>query len=124
MGNIYTQLKSATTPLMGKFKNPTQATWERVTRTPDGGGGSTNSWASQGSLNIIMLPASGSEPFVAERLQTEVTHRAYLLYDDASTITTKDRIVFEGRYFNIIEFIDIAEGQMWIKAGLKEGVAT
>tara|TARA_R100001244_G_scaffold43202_2_gene38781 strand:- start:385 stop:714 length:330 start_codon:yes stop_codon:yes gene_type:complete len=109
---------------MAKFKNPTQATWERVAKVSDGGGGNTLTWNSQASINIIIIPKSGSETFKSERLQTQVTHVIYMLYDDASTITTKDRIVFESRYFNILEDIDIVEGQMWIKAMCKEGVAS
>ena len=123
MANIYEKLKAGTTPLMAKFKNPTQATWERYTRTPDGGGGFTKAWVSQGAINIILLPASSAERMQADRLQTEITHIAYFLYDDASTITTKDRIVFDSRNFNVVEFLSIAEGDMWVKARMMEGVA-
>lgn len=120
---IYTKVKAGTTKLMNMFKNPTQATWERMTRTPDSGGGYTETWASQGSINVVILPKSGNEVLQADRLQSEVTHVIYLLWDDANTITTKDRIVFQSRYFNIIDFLDIAEGEAWIKAMCKEGVA-
>lgn len=124
MATIYDQLKAATTPLMGKFKNPIQATWEMATRTPDGGGGVDVTWVEQASLNIIILPATGAEKLEAERLETQVSHKLFLLFDDASLINTKDRIIFKGRTFNIVSFLDIAEGVMWIKCMCMEGVAT
>jgi len=131
MANIYEKLKAATTPLMEKFKNPVQATWERVSRVADGGGGFTETWASQGSLNIIILPKSSatpsqsSQPLKADRLQSEIAQIIYILYDDALALTAKDRIVFKTRAFNIMgDPQNIAESDMWVKFTCKEGVAT
>lgn len=125
MANFYERLKAATTPLMGRFKNPKgPATYERYVQVSDGGGGFETTWASQGSFEAIVLPASGTEQVEAQRLETQVSHKILALYDEASGVTSKDRILFDGRYFNV-EFVgNIAEGDMWIKFMCMEGVAT
>ncbi len=128
---IYDQLKTATTPLMAKFKNPTQGLWQISTRTSQGGGTYSREWSAGTPVNIIILPKSSAtptqsiEPLKSDRLQSEIAQIIYVLYDDAPTITAKDRIVFDGRAFNIMgKPQNIAEGNMWIKLTCKEGVAT
>lgn len=124
MANIYERLKAATTPLMDKFKNSKgPATYERKQRTADGQGGYEIAWVSQGSFEAVVLPARGTEQFEAQRLETQVTHKILALYDEASGVTSEDKIVFDGREFNV-EFVgNIAEGDMWIKFMCMEGVA-
>ena len=125
MPNIYDSLKAATTPLMGRFKNPKGvATWERYTDTPNGSGGFSTSWATQGTFNIIIIPASAEEKIEAQRINTQVSHKILALYDDAVGITSKDRLSFDGRFFNVEYPLDIAEGEMWYKMMCMEGVAT
>ncbi len=128
---IYDQLKTATTPLMAKFKNPTQGLWQVPTLAPAGGGTQSKTWSAGTLVNIIILPKSSAtpsqsmEPLKADRLQSEIAQIIYVLYDDASAITAKDRIVFDGKAFNIMGIPqNIAEGNMWIKLTCKEGVAT
>ncbi len=122
---IYDQLKTATTPLMAKFKNPIQGLWQVSTRTDQGGGTYSRAWSAGTAVNIIILPKSPMQNEAAERIQAEVMQIIYVLYDDAPTIAAKDRIVFDGRPFNIEgDPVNIAEGNMWIKLTCKEGVAT
>lgn len=125
MPNIYDRLKAGTTPLMAKFKNPVQGSYESPVRTPDGGGGYTTAWVDQGNINIIILPKIPKQNIEAGRLESQVTQTIYVLYDDGLNITAKSRIVFKGRYFLIEgDPVNIAEGDMWIKLTCTEGVAT
>lgn len=125
MANFYDRLKAATTPLMGRFKNPKgPAEWQSEDRVPDGAGGYTTAWTTQGSFDAIVIPASATEQVEAQRLETQVSHKILALWDEAQDVTTSDRIVFDGRVFNVEFAGDIAEGSMWIKFMCMEGVAT
>ena len=123
--NIYDRLKAGTTPLMAKFKNPkSQVTYERLQRTPDGQGGYETAWAQVGAFDAVVLPASGTEQLEAQRLESQVSHKILALYDDANGITAADRVLFDGRVFNVEAVTDIAEGEMWLKIMCREGVAS
>jgi head-tail adaptor len=123
--SIYDTLKAATTPLMTRFKNPKgPASYERNVQVARPGGGYSTDWVSQGTFNVIVIPASGTEQEEAQRLSTHVSHKLLALFDDASGVTTKDRIVFNSRVFNVEFAGNIAEGDMWLKLMCMEGVAT
>lgn len=121
---IYDRLLCPAAGLMNTFKNPAQMAYQTQTRAADGGGGFTTTWATGGTINCVILPASASETSRYDRLETEVTHKIYVLHADGSAITTKDRILFDGRYFNIVEILNLGEADIWVKMMAKEGVAT
>lgn len=122
MAGFYDNLKAATAPLMARFKNPKgKALHRRYTATTTALGGKTKTWAQIGSFDVIVVPASANDRMLADRLQTEISHKVLALYDDASGVTPKDRIEFDGRTFSVVYPKDIAEGEMWLSILCMEG---
>lgn len=122
--SIYDTLKTATTPLMGRFKNPkSPAEYYRNVQVKRPGGGYTTDWQLQGTFNVVVVPASATEQLEAQRLETQITHKMLALFDEASGVTSKDQIRFDGRLFNVEYPANIAEGDMWLKIMCMEGVA-
>lgn len=95
---------------------------ERETRTPDGAGGSTLTWASVASPRAFIKPMSGGERLQAMRIEANVTHRIFIRY--RSDILTSDRINFNGRLMQIRALINIEERNRWIEIYADEGQAT
>lgn len=92
-------------PAPGSGSKTEMVTIERVTRTPDGGGGVTTAWASIGDLWADVQWVRGSETETRGAVREVVVYRFRVLTDDAEAIgiTAKDRIVWCGDLYNIRE---------------------
>lgn len=94
---------------------------QRETRTADGMGGSSITWAQIAAPRAFIRPMSGGERFQAMRIEANVTHRIYIRY--RSDITTSDRIVYQGRVMQIRALINLEERNRWIEIYADEGQA-
>jgi len=75
---------------------------QEQTDTPDGMGGFTTSWASvsgMGSVPAAIWPLSSKEQLDAMKLESVITNKIRIRY--RSGITSKNRMVFGSRIFNI-----------------------
>ena len=69
-------------------------------QTSDGMGGYTEEWATAAQRQAAIWPVSSRERLDALKLESEVTHRIRVRY--LSGVTSKHRILFGSRAFNII----------------------
>ena len=75
---------------------------QEETSTSDGMGGFTTTWASiegMGSVPAQIMPLSSKEQLDAMKLESVITNKIRIRYRDG--ITSKNRIVFGSRIFNI-----------------------
>lgn len=80
------------------------------TETPDGLGGSTLSWDSvsgMGSVPAAIWPTSAKERLDGMKLEQVITHKIRIRYQ--SGITSKNRILFGARVFNIVSILNFEE---------------
>lgn len=77
----------------------------RKTLTADGMGGFTETWAAAGTVSCRVWPAteSGAESLLADRITESDAWVITLPY--ATDITAKDRIVADGRTFEVVSAI-------------------
>lgn len=100
---------------------------ERRTRTPDGYGGVTEAWAAtpEGTVPASLRPLSGTEAIRAMRISPSATYRLYIRFvpDVLGNpfYTPADRVVFQGRYFNILNVFDVEMQHRWMEMLLNEG---
>ncbi|MDX1974468.1 MAG: phage head closure protein [Rickettsiales bacterium] len=93
--------------------------------TADTQGGFTRSWQPIADLWAEIMPMHsyerGREPLVGGQLQATITHKITLRYRDG--ITTGQRLVFDGRAFNIHSVIVPNEAKQLIEIFAEEGGA-
>ena len=65
-------------------------------------------WAALGSCWAAVLPLQGREYIAASAAQSEVTTRVAIRYRPG--ITPADRVVHDGRIYNIVSVIDVRSG--------------
>lgn len=79
---------------------------ERNTPTQDSFGDEVDSWGIFAIRRADILPLRGREWWAADVRSGDVTHRIMMRYDTLLiTMTTKDRIAYESRYFDIKSII-------------------
>lgn len=91
----------------------------------DGQGGFEGAWtpiATAAAVRGALKPASGNERYFAGQLESPITHHFYTRY--RTDITSKARMVYEGRLFQVRAILDIEERKRWFDITLEEGVAT
>ncbi len=97
-----------------------KVTLERETLTTDSIGGDSSSWSTLAADVFTMIkPVSGNERFQAMRLETNLTHTIFMRY--RSDLTTKDRIDFNGRKFQIRFIKNVEERNKWLEIKAEEG---
>jgi len=105
----------------GMLKEPVQ--FERKTRTSDGAGGFTETWAaiSGAPTRCSVKAMSGSERWASQRVEATSTHKITIRY--TSDLTEVDRAVIRGRIYNIrfIDNLDFAD--KWLEVRVNLGVA-
>jgi SPP1 family predicted phage head-tail adaptor len=94
---------------------------QRLTLTPDGMGGGTQSWIVIGTPWAYIIPATAWENLKSMQLEAPITHSIYIRY--RTDITARDRIVHRSRIFNIRSIIDIEEKKLFLELKAEEGVA-
>jgi SPP1 family predicted phage head-tail adaptor len=85
------------------------------TPTNDGMGGQSLSWASVSGMSTVpasVWPLSSNERLESMKKELEVTHKIRIRY--RSGITSKNRIVFGSRVFDIISFLNVSEKNRYI----------
>lgn len=94
---------------------------QRVTKTADGAGGWDKSWTTIATLYAYMRASGGGERFFADRLNMEIRYVAVIRYRE--NIQASDRIVFDGKAYQIRSIIDVEFKKKWLELTLEEGVA-
>lgn len=100
---------------------------ERRTRVPDGLGGFVETWRglARPKLAANLRALSGTEAYRAMRTAPTATYRLYVRFrGDANGnpfYTPADRVLYQGRYFNILNVFDVEMQKRWIEMLLNEG---
>lgn len=92
---------------------------QAASRTSDGQGGFEEGWTEGASIWAQITPLSGFERMRAMQLAAPVTHRILIRYRVG--LTTKDRIRYGSRTFDIKEVIDVDNRHAWMQLLCVEG---
>lgn len=79
---------------------------QTLTRTSDGGGGSTEDWADTVTVWARVEPLTGTERFQAQQVASSLSHRITIRN---RTVTPQQRVKFGTRILRINAVIDPAE---------------
>lgn len=82
---------------------------QRATDAIDQYGDQTKSWANLATVWAAVEPLNGRELFTAQQTQSQVSTRITIRPIVGQTITSKDRIKFGSRYFDIQSVINVEE---------------
>lgn len=98
-------------------------TFERKTRTPDGSGGWTETWAAitDAPSRCMVKPMSGRERWASQRIEATASHTVVTRYSDL--ITEADRAVIRGREYNIRFINNMDFDDTWLEIACEVGVA-
>jgi len=94
---------------------------QSISRTADGGGGYTNSWATAQSIYAHVRQLSGSEPYTQGQLSSEGRWQFTARY--VAGVTPTHRISWNSKIFNIREIINDDERDKYLIINAEEGVA-
>ncbi|MCE3233044.1 MAG: Transfer Agent [Rickettsiaceae bacterium] len=98
-------------------------TFQSESTSSDSGGGVTLSWVDVSTVWAEIAPVTSmifsSEKFSAGKIQGNISHIVTTRY--LSGITSKMRILFGSRIFNIRSVININERSQWLKIYAEEG---
>ena len=94
-------------------------TIQAITEASDGAGGFTASWADFTQAWCSIRPLKGYERFQAGQKETPVTHKIKMRYQ--AGITTKHRILYGTRVFNIKEILNVEERNITLEILALEG---
>lgn len=87
--------------------------------TTDPMGGRVETWSSLGDVWAKVEPLSGSQLYVAMRLDSRITHKVIIRYQPG--VTAIDRVMFKGRALNIEAVINVEERDQWFELHCVEG---
>jgi SPP1 family predicted phage head-tail adaptor len=82
-------------------------------------GGWSGEWENILTLKAYIKPLSGSERFFAKRMESVITHKIYIRYQNV--ISAADRIEYFGRIFSIKAVLNMEEKNMWLEMPCEEG---
>jgi SPP1 family predicted phage head-tail adaptor len=101
----------------------TTVQFQRKTRTPNGTGGFTEVWAAiAGAPTLAHVKAlSGFERLQADRVNASTKERLVCRY--FAGLLPADRVVIEGRAYNITFINDVERRKRWYEIDLAGGVA-
>jgi SPP1 family predicted phage head-tail adaptor len=99
-------------------------TFQRMTRTTDGAGGQTQTWAAiRGTPSrAFVRAASGSERYAHDRVEAVVRLKLVTRYN--SSLTESDRVLIRGRAHNIKFLNNIEFRDQWLEISVDGGVAS
>lgn len=95
-----------TRPTIGDMRH--RVVLQQVVRTPDGGGGTAETWTTVAELWAAIRPISGDERLAADALAGQLTHEVWVRHRAA--VTPAMRFLFGSRILDIRAVID-AEGR-------------
>ncbi|MFZ3172073.1 MAG: phage head closure protein [Carboxydocellales bacterium] len=93
-------------------------TIQQPVETPDSEGVTTTTWGTFTTAWAAVEPLSGREFFNAQQFNSELTTRFRIRYQ--SGITTKMRVLFEARVFDILSVIPLKSAKKEIHLMTKE----
>jgi len=100
---------------------------ERVSRMPDGMGGTTESWAPIATVWAQVVPVRGAEKREAMRISPEARMKVRIHWQgDAAGqpfCTPADRLVWRGRTYNIESAVPWGGRERFIEILISEGVS-
>ena len=83
---------------------------QAYTDTIDAAGGPTITWATFITRYASIVPLNGNEYFTAQQLNVDISVRIRLRYDTlAATITSKHRVLWGSRIYDILTVINRQE---------------
>ena len=85
---------------------------ERAVRTPDGGGGVTESWVLEADVWGSIRPLSGEERLEADRVSGRVSHEIRIRY--RANVVPAMRLRQGTRVFHIVAVLDDDERRRWL----------
>ncbi len=97
-----------------------EVTLQSPVEITDGAGGFSVSWSDVATVWADVRPLSGSEQWMARKLQSAITHRVTLRY--RAGVTARMRILYGTRVFNIRTVINIDEANEFLELLAEEGV--
>ena len=100
----------------------TAITFQRKTRVSDGAGGFADTWATLKATKAHAKGLSGYERLTSDRVNAETKDRIVTRY--FAGLTPADRVVMDGRAFNITYINDLDRKKKWLEIDLAGGVAT
>lgn len=86
---------------------------EAADRTPDGGGGASESWSSVATIWASITPTGGTEGLDADALSSRMTHE--IVFRHRPGVSAAMRLRSGTRLFDIAAAIDVGERRRWIK---------
>jgi len=104
----------------GKLR--TLVTFQRKTLAADGAGGFTETWATLRVTRAHVVGLSGFERLMTDRINAETKDRIVCRY--FAGLRPDDRVMIEGRVYNITDVDDMERRKMWYKIDVSGGVAT
>lgn len=106
----------------GMLKEPIAI--QRMTRTSDGAGGQTQTWAtvSGAPTRGAVMPLSGSERYQFDRVDATASLKVTVRY--VSGLLESDRIVIRSRNHNIRYIKNVEFADKWLELIVDAGVAT
>lgn len=96
-------------------------TIQQSTSAPDGYGGQVKTWVDYLSVWAAIRPLNGKELIAASATQNETTHTITFPY--ITGVTAAHRITYNGRYFNILNVINVEERNRELQCLCSEGLA-
>ncbi|PTW43900.1 phage head closure protein [Rhodovulum kholense] len=104
-----------------------RVTIERLSRTPDGMGGATESWAPVATVWAQVLPLRGAETWEAMRVSPATRMKVRIRWQGGAAgqpfCTPADRLVWRGRAYNIESALPHGGRERFIEIGISEGVS-
>jgi SPP1 family predicted phage head-tail adaptor len=106
----------------GMLREP--VTFQRQTRTTDGAGGQTQTWAtiSGSPSRAYVTAASGSERYLHDRVEATVRLKLVTRYN--SGLLESDRVLIRGKAHNIRFINNIEFRNQWLEILVDGGVAS
>jgi SPP1 family predicted phage head-tail adaptor len=101
----------------------TPVTFQRKTRVPNGSGGFTDTWSTlaNSATRAHVKSLSGFERLQADRLNAQTRERLVCRY--FAGLLPKDRVLIEGRPYQIRFINDVERRKKWYEIDLDGGVA-
>lgn len=97
-------------------------TFQNATKTPDGGGGFSDSWSDAATVQAGIAAVSGQERMASMRI--EAISKWRLWCKSVAGITEESRVMIDGQAYNINFVNDVEKRGVWTVLDLSGGVAT
>ena len=98
-----------------------RVTFQTLSRTPDGQGGSAEAWADIGTVWAHVRPRSGKEVEKFDRVNADVFYLMVVRY--RSDLVAADRAVWQGVSYNIRSINDAGGRKLYLEMDAQRGVA-